>query len=99
MYYGFAASLVIVSIAAYLTIPLNLGIDMTGGVQAEYDYSGGQMNIDTVKTFVDEVKKNIVYNNTEVINNTHIYKISGEDKFIVEAGFSKLSGISDVEFE
>lgn len=38
-YYGFALMLVILSIGAYLTLPLNLGIDMTGGTQAEYDYS------------------------------------------------------------
>jgi preprotein translocase SecF subunit len=99
MYYGFAACLLIVSLVAYLTIPLNLGIDMTGGVQAEYDYSSGQINIETVKTLVDETKKNIVYNNIEVMNNAHIYKISGEDKFVVEAGFSKISGMSDIDLE
>lgn len=38
-YYGFACMLVLLSIGAYLTLPLNLGIDMTGGVQAEYDYT------------------------------------------------------------
>ncbi len=76
MYYGFALVLVLVSLGAYLTLPLNLGIDMTGGVQAEYDYSVGQINIDTVKTIVNEAKKDIVYNKAEVVNNTNIYKIS-----------------------
>lgn len=99
MYYGFALTLVLISIAAYFVLPLNLGIDMTGGVQAEYDYSAGQINIDTVKTLVNEAKKDIVYNKTEVVNNINIYKISWEDKFVVEAGFSHLSGISDKDFE
>lgn len=99
MYYGLAFILVLLSLGAYLTLPLNLGIDMTGGVQAEYDYSLGQVDIDTIKTLVNEVKKGIVYNNTEVVNNTNVYKISGEDKFVVEAGFSKISGISDKDFE
>lgn len=99
MYYGFALLMVLISLGAYLVLPLNLGIDMTGGVQAEYDYTAGQINIDTVKTLVNEAKKDIVYNNTEVVNNTNIYKISWEDKFVVEAGFSKISGISDKDFE
>ncbi len=97
-YYGFALVLVAVSLGAYLTLPLNLGIDMTGGIQAEYDYSVSQVNLDTIKTIVNETKKTIVYNNAEVVNNVNIYKISGEDKFVVEAGFSKTSGISDKDF-
>lgn len=99
MYYGFALMLVLISLGAYLVLPLNLGIDMTGGVQAEYDYTVGQINIDTVKTLVEETKKGITYNGKEVVNNTNIYKISGEDKFVVEAGFSRISGISDKDFE
>jgi len=99
MYYGFALVLVFISIGAYFTLPLNLGIDMTGGVQAEYDYTSGQVNIDAIKTLVDEAKKSIIYKDSEVVNNVNVYKISGEDKFVVEAGFSKLSGISDKDFE
>lgn len=99
MYYGFALVLIAVSIGAYFTLPLNLGIDMTGGVQAEYDYTNGSVDIATVKTLVDESKKAIVYNGTEVINNTNVYKISGEDKFVVEAGFSRISDISDADLE
>ena len=99
MYYGIALVLVIFSLGAYLTIPLNLGIDMTGGVQAEYDYSIGQIDLATIKTLTEESKKDIAYNGTEVINNINVYKISGEDKFIVEAGFSKVSGISEEDFE
>lgn len=75
-FYGIALALVAVSIGAYLTLPLNLGIDMTGGVQAEYDYTNGQVDIATIKTLVDETKKDIVYENTEIVNNTNIYKIS-----------------------
>lgn len=99
MYYGLAVALTILSLGAYLTLPLNLGIDMTGGVQAEYDYTAGQVDIATIKTLVDETKKGIVYNNAEAVNSVNVYKISGEDKFVVEAGFSKLSGISDKDFE
>lgn len=99
MYYGLAVALMVISLGAYLTLPLNLGIDMTGGVQAEYDYTAGQVDIATVKTLVEEAKKDVVYNNTEAVNSTNVYKISGEDKFVVEAGFSKLSGISDKDFE
>jgi preprotein translocase subunit SecF len=75
-YYGFACVLVLLSIGAYLTLPLNLGIDMTGGVQAEYDYTAGQINIDTVKLMVEDTKKGIIYNKTEVVNNINVYKIS-----------------------
>lgn len=89
----------IISLGAYLAIPLNLGIDMTGGIQAEYDYAGGQIQIDSVQSIVEEVKKGINYNGAEVINNINVYKIAGEDKFVIEAGFSKASGISDKDFE
>ena len=98
-FYGIALVLVAISIGAYLTLPLNLGIDMTGGVQAEYDYSDGQVDIATIKTLVDESKKDIMYENTEIVNNINVYKISGENKFVVEAGFSKVTGISDQAFE
>lgn len=48
---------------------------------------------------MDETKKGIVYDKKEVVNNTNVYKISGEDKFVVEAGFSRISNISDKDFE
>ncbi|MDD2891730.1 MAG: protein translocase subunit SecF [Candidatus Gracilibacteria bacterium] len=99
MYYGFALVLIFISLGAYFTLPLNLGIDMTGGAQTEYDYTAGQIDMSTIKDMVSETKKNIMYNETEVINNVNIYKISGENKFVVEAGFSKISGISDKDFE
>ena len=99
MFYGFALVLVFISLGAYFVLPLNLGIDMTGWVQAEYDYTGWQVSLDSVKTMVDEVKKDIIYDTTEIVNNTNIYKISGEDKFVVEAWFSRISGISDKDFE
>lgn len=99
MYYGLAIFLTLLSIGAYFALPLNLGIDMTGGVQAEYDYTAGQVDIAAIRSMVDGAKKDVVYGNTEAINNTNVYRISGEDKFVVEAGFSKLSGISDKDLE
>lgn len=98
-YYAFALLLVLVSIGAYFTLPLNLGIDMTGGVQIEYDYTAGSLDTTTVRDIVEGTKKEILYHGSEVINNTNIYKISGEDKFVVETGFSRVSGISDKDFE
>jgi len=97
-FYALAGLLMLISLGAYLAIPLNLGIDMTGGTQAEYNYVGS-IDISQVKTIVENAKKTIRYKDIELVNNTHVYKISGEDTFVVESGFSKHAGISDKEFE
>lgn len=99
MYYGFALVLLLISLGAYIILPLNLGIDMTGGVQMEYKYTQGNLDIATIKSLVDTEKKTIVYKGTEAVNNVNVYKISGQDEFVIEAGFSRVHGISDQEFE
>jgi preprotein translocase subunit SecF len=75
-YYIFAILLVIISIGAYFTLPLNLGIDMTGGVQIEYDYTIGQIETSVIREVVENIKKEILYNGSEIINNINVYKIS-----------------------
>lgn len=97
-YYGVAVALFVVAVGAYVTLPLNLGIDMTGGVQAEYDYTNS-LDIATVKTIVDTAKKQVKSGDKEVINNVNVYKISGENKFVVEAGFSRDAKVTDKDFE
>lgn len=97
MYYAVALVLVLISAGAYFALPLNLGIDMTGGAQAEYDYVGN-VDMPAVKSIVETTKKAVQFKGAEIINNTSVYKVSGENKFVVEAGFSKHPEISDKDF-
>lgn len=89
IFYIIAAGLMIFSIAAAFIFDLNLGIDMTGGIQAEYGYSNTLDVKQTISPIVEKVQKELLLNGKAVVNNVATYKIAGEDKFIVEAGFSK----------
>lgn len=61
---------------------------MTGWVQAEYNYTDN-LDIKTVTAIAEEVKKETVYNNKEIVNTLVAYKIAWENKFVVEAWLNK----------
>lgn len=66
---------------------LNLGIDMTGWTQSEYTYETYEYNISEIDSISQRVKEEI--NVTEnVISTVSSYKISWENAFVTEAGFS-----------
>ena len=96
-YYAIASVLILISIVAGFVLPLNFGIDMTGGTQSEYDYTNS-VDIAAVKADVESIKKTVLFNGKEVINTTSIYTVSGEKKFVVEAGFSRVEGLNDADF-
>ncbi|MDD2565608.1 MAG: protein translocase subunit SecF [Candidatus Gracilibacteria bacterium] len=98
-FYSFGIFTSLVAIIALLVLPLNLGIDMTGGVQIEYSFSK-QIDIKAiVEPIALEIKKELLFNNQEAINNIATYKITGENKFVVEAGFNKLSKLEGQTLE
>lgn len=89
-YYSVSIVLIILSLVFLLGTKLNFGIDMTGGTQTEYNFQYN--DIDTVRTAIDTISKEVVYDWREVINGTSAYKVSGEDTLSVVAGF-----VTDVE--
>ncbi|EKE27324.1 MAG: Protein-export membrane protein SecF, partial [uncultured bacterium (gcode 4)] len=97
-FYSVAASISLIAIIAIFALPLNLGIDMTGGVQAEYSYTN-ELDIKTVSEVVQSVKKEIVYNNKELVNTITTYKIAWEDKFVIEAWLNKIDNLDGKELD
>jgi preprotein translocase SecF subunit len=97
-YYAVAIVLLAISLAAPFAFPMNLGIDMTGGIQAEFDYKDN-VDIEAVKKTVEAAKDSVTVSGKHVVNNTMVYRISGENRFVVEAGFSRLEGMNDQAFD
>ena len=100
-FYTVAIILSVISLTAPFILKLNLGIDMTGGIQIEYnsdkpDTTGVQI---AAKTFAEALKKETLYNGKEIVNDVTVYGILGTSSFIVEAGFSnpEWSHESDIE--
>ncbi|MDD4152086.1 MAG: protein translocase subunit SecF [Candidatus Gracilibacteria bacterium] len=86
VYFTISAILFLFSFLALIFLPLNLGVDMTGGTQSEFSYEGN-LNIDSVRTDAEKMAEEFLYEGKKVINNTEVYKVSGESKFVVVAGF------------
>ncbi|USN58741.1 MAG: hypothetical protein H6767_01175 [Candidatus Peribacteria bacterium] len=58
-YYSVSIVLIILSLVFLLGTKLNFGIDMTGGTQTEYNFQYN--DIDTVRTAIDTISKEVVY--------------------------------------
>lgn len=97
-YYAIAGVLTAISIAAPFVFPMNLGIDMTGGIQAEFDYPG-TLDLPAVTKTAEAAKDAVTVSGKHVVNNVLVYRITGENKFVVEAGFSRLDGMNDQAFD
>lgn len=71
---------------------LNLGIDMTGGIQVEYSVSGWSVDaiIENTRTSVLEAARATLTDDAKkVITDAFVYRVSGTDKFVVEAGINE----------
>lgn len=66
---------------------LNLGIDLTGWTQSEYSYSD-KINLENIKTGVEELKENFNSENANIINDISAYKISWEETISIIVWFS-----------
>ncbi len=97
-FYGVSVALSVLSVAAWLALPMNLGIDMTGGTTAEYSYAG-ELNLGAAKSAAESAKSSARHDGKDVVNNVNVYRVSGENVFVVEAGFSRLKGMDDAAFE
>ncbi|MDD3302222.1 MAG: protein translocase subunit SecF, partial [Candidatus Gracilibacteria bacterium] len=95
-YYTVSIILTIFALLFIFVFKLNLGIDMTGGTQTEYIYNT-DINIETIRTDINSIKNEIQLNGKSVINSIDVYKITGEQKFDIIAGFD--SSIDDTNLE
>lgn len=74
-FYGIAAFLIVFSVVAGLFLPLNLGIDMTGGTTSEYSYDG-DIDVEAVKASAENARESAKFNGKDVVNNVNVYKVS-----------------------
>lgn len=88
-FYTVATVLTIISIASPFLLGMNLGIDMTGGIQIEYSVDSGDVNASRIETLKDaeEIKKSITIDGAQAMNDIIAYNIAGTNRFIIEAGF------------
>lgn len=87
-FYAIALTLFITSLLSPFFLRLNMGIDMTGGIQVEYSIVAGDVDaimektrttvIDTARASLDDASK-------KIITDTLVYRVSGTDKFVVQA--------------
>lgn len=85
-YFTISAVLFLVSFLALILLPLNLWVDMTGGTQSEFSYNW-EMNIEQVRTDTEKLSAEFTHEGKKVINNTEVYKVAWESKFVVVAWF------------
>lgn len=85
-YFTVSAVLFLISFLALILLPLNLWVDMTGGTQSEFSYNW-EMNIEQVRTDTEKLSTEFTHEGKKVINNTEVYKVAWESKFVVVAWF------------
>jgi len=83
IYYIVSWVFLLFSLFSLFFIRLNLGIDMTWGVQIEYSYETENLSIDVLRDSTDALAKDY----SDFVNTTQVYKISWEKRFSVLAWF------------
>lgn len=90
-----------ISLLAPLFLGVNLGIDMTGGIQIEYttdttDTSSAQK---AAWSYAESLKNELISGKKSIINDITVYGIAGSSSFVVEAGVNSLEWVSEIELE
>ncbi len=85
--YGVALLLIAFSFFAPSLFGIRLGIDMTGGVQIEYQCEIQACDIDQVRAAAESTRSTILAQDPGSMNEINVYKISGQETVVVEAGF------------
>ncbi|MFK7780096.1 MAG: protein translocase subunit SecF [Candidatus Gracilibacteria bacterium] len=86
IYLSISGVLFFISLLLIFIPKLNLGIDMTGGIQMDYEFQNS-INIEEIKEELNHEKELFKDNNEEVINNISVYSITGEKQVAVVVGF------------
>lgn len=81
-------SFVVVLFALFMIIfkDTNLWIDMTGGTQSEFSYTG-TVQVEEILKSLDNVKNEFNKANNNIINAISTYRVSWESKIVVETWF------------
>ena len=90
-----SAVLLVISLLMFAFAKLNFGIDITGWTQTEYTYNNS-IDIEEIKATTANIASEI-NSSTDIINTTSVYNVTGENIFVVEAGFNR--GLPEVEIE
>ncbi len=100
-FYIVAIVLSVVSLIAPFVLKLNLGIDMTGGIQIEYTTNGTDSLSaqKAAREYAETLKKEIVSGKQSIINDIAVYGIAGSSSFVVEAGVNTIEGVSEADLE
>gem|GEM_PF-3420978 len=61
---------------------------MTGGTQSEFSYNDYEFDIGQITKEAEAIKGHINISGN-IINTVNVYKITGENTFVVETGFSQ----------
>lgn len=86
-YFAISGLLFLFSFIALIALPLNLWVDMTGGTQSEFSYNWN-IDINSIRTDAEKIGEEFMYDWKKVINNTEVYKVTWENKFVITAWFS-----------
>ena len=80
-------SVILILISSYFLIfgKLNLGIDMTWGISMEYSYEN-TINTEEIKWELSDAAE-VINKNSQIINDTSVYSITGEKALWVVVGF------------
>ncbi|MBX9809743.1 protein translocase subunit SecF [Candidatus Gracilibacteria bacterium] len=97
-FYAIALGLFVFSLATPWIIGLNQGIDMTGGIQIEYNIAGvsSETTVDSLKhKIIPAVKATLTSDEQKIITDTLVYQISGTTHIVVEAGIDESVATKD----
>ena len=96
LYVAISGVFLLVSLFLLIFGKLNLGIDMTGGIQMDFDHQA-ELNITDIKKEIDAEAKAFKHNGEEVINDTSVYTVTGKKTVSVVVWFH--NDIQDKELE
>ena len=96
IYLGVSLVFFIISLFLIFVPKLNLGIDMTGGIQMDYDYQNS-IDIDKLKSELNIEKDLYLDDGRQVINNISVYWITWEKTIAVVVWF--YTDIEDTKLE
>lgn len=74
-FYFIALALFVGSIVLPFVVPVHLGIDMTGGTQSEFNYTGDFQKTQ-VESIVADIANQPEFASKSAINSTTVYKVS-----------------------
>lgn len=90
--YIVAAFLTLFAILSPFLLPFRQGIDLTGGIQAEYNITEGNVDAilaDTKERILHTVKNSLPDSQKSIISDTIAYKIAGSNTIVIEAGIDE----------